>query len=219
VIKLITEYIDTIVYFLQECNVTMYKYISPVFLSFFISACGGSNNQSTRITEEIVFIDHYKTLCTTGPDGYCLRSHSDDDAEWYSEIYSIQDFNYIWGHTYKLRIQTEKDLAPNVVGSTTRYLLLDILEDSTVDSETLIDLSIYPHHPLEQISDQLYLYDQREITCRPTECSVINTLQDQDLNILLEVKYQESLSDPLLVTQIKCSASSISDYNNDCLGN
>jgi hypothetical protein len=200
--------------------VIVYQYILPAFLSIILSACGGSSddNQSTRVTEDIVFIDHYKTLCTTGPDGYCYRSHSEDETKWYSRINSIHNFNYNWGHTYKLRVRNETDMNPDHLGGGTEYLLLDILKDSIVDSDTLIDLRIQPAHPLDKIADQLYLYDQKEITCRPVDCSVIDSLQDQDSYLLVEVKYQESVSDPLLVTQIKCSTSTITDFDTDCLG-
>jgi hypothetical protein len=51
------------------------------------------------------------------------------------------------------------------------------------------------------------VWGQKLLACKLADCSAIEAFQDQDLEILIEVTYQESVDDPLLVTQVLCAAS------------
>jgi hypothetical protein len=175
--------------------------------------------RSTVTTEETIYIDHYKTHCTACPSGLYLRSKTDKDDVWYSNIDGIDDFHYEWGHKYKVRVRKEKDTDPKTVGGGTKYFLLEVLEDNIVELNTLFTLTVYEraNAALSKVEENLYWYGgQKLLACKPADCSAIEAFQDQDLEILIEVTYQESVDDPLMITQVLCAAQGGSAFNHDC---
>ncbi len=87
-----------------------YQYLAIALFSILLIGCnsGGGQHTTTVITEEVLYIDHYKTHCTTGPNGLCLRGKTDKDDEWNADIDWINDFHYEWGHRYKVKVRKKK---------------------------------------------------------------------------------------------------------------
>ena len=71
--------------------------LTIALLSVLLLGCKSSNdahNKNAVITEQTIYIDHYKTHCTTSSNQLCLRSKTDEDNEWYSGVDWIHDFQY-----------------------------------------------------------------------------------------------------------------------------
>jgi hypothetical protein len=188
-------------------------------LLFGCNSGSGTHHTNTAITEETLYIDHYKTHCTTGPNGLCLRGKLDVDDVWYSDIDGIHDFHFQWGHRYKLQVRKEKDTDPETVGGGTDYFLLNVLEDNIVEPNTLFTLFVLERGGAGLIKEEenLYWYEgDKLVACKPSDCSAIEALQDQDLEILVEVTYQEPVDDPLMITQVLCAAPSGLMFEQDC---
>ncbi len=201
----------------------MYKYqylVTALFSVLLVGCNSSSSHQSNTVTtEEILYIDHYKTHCRTGPSGLCLRGKIDIDGEWYADIDGIQDFHYEWGHSYKVLVRKDKDTDPETVGGGTSYFLLEVLEDQIVEPNTLFTLVVYKlaYAGLTKVEENLFWYgDDKLVTCKPADCFGIEALQDQDLEILIEVTYQESIDDPLMITQVLCAAPTGLMFEQDC---
>jgi hypothetical protein len=193
------------------------QYLSVAFFSVLLIGCNSSSSQhtSTVTTEETIYIDHYKTHCTTGPNQLCLRSKGEGDDLWYSDIDWIHDFHYEWGHRYKVKVRKKKVISePDPTGGWTDYFLLQVLEDNDVDVDTLFELA---DPELLKVEENLYQYGgEKLIACKPVDCLVIESLEDQQLAILIEVTYQESVDDPLVITQVLCTAPRGLAFDRDC---
>ena len=202
----------------------MYKdqYLAIALFSVLLLGCnsgGDTHHTNTVNTEETMYIDHYKTHCSTSPNQLCLRSKTEEDDVWYSGVDWIHDFHYEWGHRYKVLVRKEKDTDPDTVGGGTDYFLLDVLEDNVVLPNTLFTLVVFErgNMGLAKVEDNLYRYGgDKLVTCETVDCSGIEALQDQDLEILIEVTYQESVDDPLIITQVLCAAPNGLMFDHDC---
>ncbi len=200
-----------------------YQYLAIAFSTALLLGCdSGKDNHdgNTVTTEEIIYIDHYKTHCTTGPNGLCLRSKTDGDDQWYSTNDGIQDFHYEWGHRYKVKVRKKAYTDREAPGDLADYFLLEVLEDNVVEPNTLFMLIVYERArtALSKVEENLYWYGgEKLVTCKSYDCSAIESFQDQDLEILIEATYQESVDDPLMITQVLCAAPGGLTFDRDCL--
>jgi hypothetical protein len=201
---------------------SQYQYlVIALFLYLLVGCNSGSSSYHTNtvITEETLYIDHYKTHCTISPNQLCLRRKTDGDDFWYSDIDWIHDFHFEWGHRYKLQVRKETHTEPGGAGNPAEYYLLDVLEDDLIEPNMLFTLIVYEsaRTGLIKVEENLYKYgSDKLVTCKPSDCSEIETLQDQDLEILIEVTYQEPVDGPLMITQVLCAAQGGSAFNHDC---
>lgn len=190
-----------------------------------LSGCGGSGKSEVNAqvkTQEIV-IDHRKYECKGEGTYLCMPSRSPEDKEWTSGHIAIDGFDYEWGYTYTLRVR-KLELDPLLQDDLIYYELVEILNKEPVDHETTFELGLFFASALvsegvEAIvkkSEYVYtLYFDKSFTCTPEQCETIDSLLEQKMAMLLELKHSSKPMEPLELVQIKCSAPQASFYT-DC---
>ncbi|MCG8070216.1 MAG: DUF4377 domain-containing protein [Candidatus Thiodiazotropha taylori] len=195
----------------------MRKLLCVLYCLLVLSGCGLSDNDSTVDEYDMtIYIDHFKEQCSLIPiNGLCLRNRNSEESEWDSGIHYIEYFDYEWGYRYTLFVHVEEDTR-DVDGMITEYKLLEVIEKRRAEPATLFDLVVPLHGYINKLEDQVYsLSDEKEIVCSPEHCIVLDELISQQMHMLLEFTHQED-GEPLLLTQIKCSAPRDS-FLADCL--
>jgi hypothetical protein len=197
-----------------------------LLMSFLFIGCDSNDDQENsstgqyEISEEILYVDHYKSRCTAYVDDFCLRMRGGTESDWESDIRAISNFAFEWGYRYKVRVRRVFDTSPDICCNPPKYTLLNLLEKEAVGPGYLFDLHVVTGGRGEITKwNGSYFYgdiDGKEFVCSPEICSVLDSLIEQKLNILLEMRYQESPDDPMVVAQIKCSAA-FENYVNDCM--
>jgi hypothetical protein len=207
---------------------------SVLLISFLLIGCNSNDNhvsdesnesdsdntEQHEITEGTLYIDHYRSRCTAGGNGFCMRTRRNSDSKWETTIYSISDFDFEWGYRYKVRIEEVVITCPDYSCMTHReYTLLELLDKEAVGPDYLFDLHVLTgRNDITKREDGSYYYsrhDSKDFVCSPEICSALDSLIEQGLGIRLEMRYQESPEDPMVLTQIKCSAL-FENYNDDC---
>jgi hypothetical protein len=218
-----------------EIQVDMMKKISIYILlliHFLFIGCNSNDNHESNITEqnetseEIVYIDHYMWHCRHGDgsasgsiNGFCMRIRNNVDSDW-NAVDTISGFDFEWGYRYKLKVLRESDTRPEIPegAPSEYYTLIDLLEKEAVGPDYLFDLHVVTGQ-MEIIKEEgIYSYSSypiKEFVCSPEICSALDSLIEQELNVRLEMRYQDSPEDPMVLTQIKCSAP-YENYNDDC---
>jgi hypothetical protein len=192
-----------------------------LFLFIGCNSNDGQENSSAgqyETSEEILYIDHYRSRCTAYVDGFCLRMRDNTDSDWDSKIDTISNFAFEWGYRYKVRVRRILDASPDVCCNPPKYTLINLLEKEMVGPNYLFDLHVVTDRWDITKRSESYFYgriDQKEFVCSPEVCAALDSLIEQKMDILLEMKYQESPDAPMVVTQIKCSAP-FENYVNDC---
>jgi hypothetical protein len=138
---------------------------------------------------------------------------------WQRDIIRIQKFKFEWGYRYKLQVRMDNNTSEDLCCYAPDYTLLNVVDKTFVGTDLLFDIHVSPvnHHDPYKRDEHLYVFDEKEFICDPDICSVIDSLIEQELDILLEMRYQESPTQPMLVTQVKCSAPPGIEFRNDCL--
>ncbi|MES9864792.1 MAG: DUF4377 domain-containing protein [Candidatus Thiodiazotropha sp. LLP2] len=185
----------------------MKKIICTICCLLFLNGCNLSDDDSDIDKyDNTIYIDHFKSACTVIPIvGLCLRNRYNEESEWSSEIDYIKNFEYEWGYRYTLFVHVEEDTG-DVDGVTTKYELLEVIEKSRVEPNTLFEFAFPIDGGISKLEDQSYsLSGEKEIVCSPEHCTALDELMNQQMYLLLEFTHQED-DEPLLLTQIKCSA-------------
>jgi hypothetical protein len=104
----------------------------------------------------------------------------------------------------------------DVVGVKIKYEFLEVIKKRRVEPDTLFEFAFPIDGGISKLENQSYsLYDEKEIVCSPEHCMALDELMSQQMYLLLEFAHQE-VGEPLLLTQIKCSAPHDS-FLTDCL--
>jgi hypothetical protein len=103
-----------------------------------------SSSEQFETSEETIYIDHYRSSCTTGgSDDFCFRTRSNSDSEWETGIRRIRDFDFEWGYRYKVQVQTKHFFdTPDACCHNPEYTLIDLLEKEAVGPDYLFDLHV-----------------------------------------------------------------------------
>jgi hypothetical protein len=194
----------------------MKKYICILCCFLFLNGCDLSDNESDiEEYDKTIYIDHFKSMCVISIPVLCYRYRHNEESEWSPRIHDIQGFDYEWGYRYTLFVHVEEDTR-DFVGVTTDYELLEVVEKRRVESATLFDFAIPLHGHISKSDDQSYtLSDEKEFVCSSEHCAALDELMSQEMCMLLEFAHQED-GEPLLLTQIKCSAP-YDSFDTDCL--
>jgi hypothetical protein len=98
----------------------------------FIISC----DDSETINTESMDLLSYKTPCQGITQLLCLVTH-DSDNDVNSFFYdSIEEFNFVWGHTYQLSVKITEISNPPADGSSLKYELKEIISDIEDNIET-----------------------------------------------------------------------------------
>ncbi|MES9867857.1 MAG: DUF4377 domain-containing protein [Candidatus Thiodiazotropha sp. LLP2] len=184
----------------------MKKFVCPLCCYFLLSGCDSSDNESDIDEyDNTIYIDHFKSMCDIAIPVLCYRFHDSVETEWRPGIDYIKHFDYEWGYRYRLFVHVKEDTR-DVDGVHIQYELLEVVEKRRVESSTLFDFAIPLHGHVSKSDDQSYsLSGEKEIVCSPEHCAALDVLMSQQMYLLLEFTHQED-GEPLLLTQIKCSA-------------
>ncbi|WP_196161329.1 DUF4377 domain-containing protein [Reinekea sp. G2M2-21] len=181
-----------------------------------LTAC---NYESDKDYDQELYIDHYKSECEGEMVLLCLRTKLSSDDDWSLFYDQIEGFNYKWGYSYKLRVKLSNLESPPQDASSVIYSLVEIVDEVSEHSETAFDMSAgrFSSGVVVNKTTGVYeLYGEKEFSCVPAECSIVESLISQDLAILFEFKHNSILSEPMRLSQIKCSDSRES-FHNSCL--
>lgn len=98
---------------------------SLLFLSLGMNCSDQMENQDTI---KILYIENHLVDCTgVGPQKCMLvKENPNDDYIYFYD--NIVGFDYEEGHTYKIKVSTEKIKNPPADGSSLKYTLVEILE-------------------------------------------------------------------------------------------
>jgi len=182
-----------------------------------IAGCGHESDSETYRSSDI-YLNHYKSECSSFELALCVQSRVDDSDDWSFFYDHIEGFEYEWGYTYKLSVKIEDVDNPPEDSSSLKYTLLEIKEKIKEPTTSLFDVSVSRSAGLlVNESENIYkIYNDKEIECLNSDCETIDSLIAQDMAILFEFKHQADIEDPLELTQIKCSASRES-FRESCL--
>ena len=188
-----------------------------------VSGCNNDSTESSGVTE--IFIDHYKSECFGFALSLCMRSKLNIDDDWKFFYNSIEGFEYEWGYTYKLKVDVENIENPPEDSSSLKYTLIEVLSKEQESSTTTFDLAVSRAPNLvtnvtpEIISSGIGVYEvygEKKFFCTDEECSSVDSLVSQDMAIIFEFTHNSNPSEPLSLSQIKCSSSRES-FQNSCL--
>ncbi len=181
-------------------------------------ATAGCNSDSTTTETRTFYVNHHKAECGAAALVMCLQTKVNLDDNWLNFFDVIQGFDYEWGYTYKIEVKVETVENPPADASSLKYTLLSVLEKQQEPATTLFDVSASRATGLiTKVSDGLYrIYDDKDFSCTPTQCATVDTLIVQDLGVLLEVSHNPDPAQPLVLSQVKCSAARAS-FNDSCL--
>lgn len=195
----------------------MKKILCTLGCFIFLNGCDLSDDESDiEKYDKTIYIDHFKSQCSLIPiDGLCLRNRHSVESEWSAGIQHIKHFNFEWGYRYTLFVHVEEDTR-DVDGVTVDYELLEMIEKRSVEPSTLFDFATPLHGSISPSDDQSYFISgEKEFVCSPENCMALDELMSQQMDLLLEFTHQDD-GEPLLMTQIKCSAP-YDSFRTDCL--
>ncbi|PLA74405.1 hypothetical protein CYQ88_05850 [Hydrogenovibrio sp. SC-1] len=187
-----------------------------------LAGCGG--NESKNVYSEI-YIDHYKSECFGFTLSLCMRKRTSIENEWEPFYNTIEGFDYEWGYNYKLKVLIESIENPPEDAPSKKYTLVEVLSKEQESVTTTFDISVSRASNLvtnvtpEQISSgtEIYeIYSEKGFICYDEDCSFIDSLLSQDMAILFEFSHNGEPSQPLSLSQIKCSSSRES-FRSSCL--
>ncbi len=178
----------------------------------------GCNNDSNDIGNREIFIDHYKSECFGLALSLCMRSRVNSDDDWSLFYESIDGFDYEWGYVYKLRVNISNIENPPEDASSVKYTLVDMLSKELESNATTFNIAASRSTGLvvNKSAGVYELYSEKEFSCTTAECVSIESLITQDLAILFEFTHNETLNDPMQLSQVKCSDSRDS-FRESCL--
>ena len=177
-------------------------------LVILVAILAGCNNDSEGVGDREVFIDHYKSECFGIDLSLCMRSRSSTEEEWSLFYNAIEGFDYEWGYVYKLKVNVSNIENPPADASSKKYTLLEVLSKELEPVTTTFDMAASRASGLVvNKSTGIYeLYGEKEFSCTTQQCASIDSLITQDLAILFEFTHSATLSEPMQLSQVKCSA-------------
>jgi len=169
------------------------------------------------VGNEEIFIDHYKSECFGLALSLCLRSRSSSATDWSLFYETIEGFNYEWGNVYRLKVNVSSVDNPPQDSSSKKYTLVEVLSKEPESTATTFDIAASRASGLVvKKSAGLYeLYGEKEFSCTTQQCASIESLIAQDFAVLFEFTHNSTPSEPMNLSQIKCSASRES-FNTSC---
>lgn len=165
-----------------------------------------------------MYINHYRTQCYAVGVFLCLQSRGAPSDEWRLSYTPIEGFDYEWGYTYKIRIRVEPIADPPADAPSERHTLLEVIEKQQTSPDVRFDVRINASGEfMKKTSATTYaMHDDKEVTCSPSDCAYIDYAIAQNYGVLFEANHQTLAMDPLLITQIKCSAA-MDSFLESCL--
>lgn len=187
-------------------------------LAVSLAACKKDNSSQSDGNVSYLYLDHFKTECSSFALEMCLRAKTTENGSWEFFYDRIEGLDYEWGNTYKIKVKIIDIANPPEDSSSKRYQLLTVLQQLPESDQTLFDVSVSRASGLiERVGERQYrIYGDKDMTCQQAVCDSIDSLIAQDQAMLIEVHHQEDVTQPLVVTQVKCSASR-DDFISACL--
>lgn len=186
-----------------------------VLITFLVGCgSGSSSSRSDRSAQventQTLFIDHHKSECTGVATYLCLRVRNSSDDEWRYFYSFIQGFEYQSGYNYELKVAVEVVENPPADSSGRVYSLAEVLSKTKEPAETVFDISVSEPERFVKLSENIYqLYNDQTVQCDAALCSILDDLLFQKMAVLIELKHAEQADHPVILSQIKCSASEV----------
>lgn len=202
--------------------------MNSMFLYFlmlitFLVGCGsgssssGSDRSAQGEGTRVLFVDHHKSECNGVATYLCLRVRNSPDDEWRYFYSSIQGFEYQSGYNYELKVAVEVIENPPADSSGRAYSLAEVLSKTKEPAETIFDISVSEPERFVKLSENIYqLYNDQTVQCDAALCSALDDLLIQKMSVLIELKHAEKEDQPMMLSQIKCSASEVA-FADACL--
>lgn len=158
-------------------------------------------------TEKTLFVNHYKTECGGVELSLCNLTKESATADWELFYEPIEDFEFEWGYVYELTVEETTIEDPPEEGPSKEYRLLDVVSKTKVIPATYFDLSVSrAPNLISKVTDGTYrIYDEVDFNCNTEACATVDSLQQQDMAVLFQFTYPIDLTQPLVLSQIKCS--------------
>lgn len=165
-----------------------------------------------------IYLNHHKIECQGEALLLCMLSKSELNEDWQYFYDGIEGFNFEWGYTYKLRVKVTEISNPPADGSSVEYSLLEVLKkEKALHTETFDYFTRYSSSTITKISENTYqILGEKTFNCSAPDCSSIDSLVAQESAILFEFTHQENPTEPLALSQIKCSTS-LDAFDTSCL--
>lgn len=187
----------------------------------FLVGCGSSSSGSDRSAQventQTLFVDHHKSECNGVATYLCLRVRNSPDDEWRYFYSSIKGFEYQPGYNYELKVAVEAIENPPADSSGRVYSFAEVLSKTKESSETVFDISVSESERFVKLSENIYqLYNDQTVQCSAPLCSILDDLLIQKMAMLIELKHAEQADQPMMLSQIKCSAAEVA-FSEACL--
>ncbi|WP_419812798.1 DUF4377 domain-containing protein [Bacterioplanoides sp.] len=186
-----------------------------VLITFLVGCGSGSSSSGSDRSAQVedtqtLFVDHHKSECTGVATYLCLRVRNSPDDEWRYFYSSIQGFEYQPGYNYQLKVAVEAVETPPADSSGRAYSLVEVLSKTKEPAETVFDISVSESERFVKLSENIYqLYNDQTVQCDAALCSILDDLLIQKMAMLIELKHAEQADQPMMLSQIKCSAAEL----------
>jgi hypothetical protein len=181
------------------------KYLRVVLVSLATLAFVACNNNENDSDVRYVYVNHYKSECYSWALSLCMQTRDNENDEWSYFYDQIAGFEYEWGYAYKLKVKTEEIENPPADGSSKKYALMEVVEKTRELTDTLFEISASRAVGLvAKESDGVYRIYDKQFSCTVDQCQSVDSLIAQEFLMLLEFHHPSNLSDPLVLTQVKC---------------
>lgn len=192
-----------------------------------LGGCKGidlSNVKSPGVIDEnTLFVNDHKVECSAFSLRLCFQVRNSTRDSWQSYEGDIKGFTYQWGYQYELTVDTITIDPPPLDAPDKEYTFKKEVSKVQVSDLTVFDLTISRAKTADLIkkvnSDTYRVYDEKNLQCATTsQCDTIESLITQDSAILFKVRHDANPSNPLRLSEIKCSSSRES-FKSSCLDN
>ncbi|MFU8804063.1 MAG: DUF4377 domain-containing protein [Bradymonadaceae bacterium] len=152
-------------------------------------------------------IAHYRTPCAGVGVEFCMYVRRDSE-EAFSFFYGgIEGFEHTWGRNYIVSLDVEEIDDPPADGSSLKYTLIDIIEETPVPAQTTFDLPFWVDN-----ADLLITIDgstgtlgqDRAFRCEPESvCAEIQTFLTAEEAFRIHLRYAAEIDDPLVIFEVE----------------
>jgi hypothetical protein len=167
--------------------------------------------------EHVFQILHYRDGCIGEGSSLCMQEREGNRDEWWNFYHGIHGFDYQWGYTYCLKVQSRDIPDPLADGPSIEYSLLEILSKTPADASvpfTIDVIDAYLH--IDKQVDGLYLISGGgSFSCPDAACFGLDGLLAQEASVQLVLAHREDKSEPMRLLGIPCSDDYMS-YPDSC---
>lgn len=161
-----------------------------ILTALMFQACGTNNSKEAyKVIEIAAFkkVEYFSFLHTYNT---CLNIREENEILFSANCNTINNFDYEWGYTYKLKVkETKLDSVPEDTYPT-RIDLISLESKKEMDINSIFNYQIYLFDYTIELKNSKYYFYNKEFTCDENiECSNLSDIVSQENKYLLNFEY------------------------------